>query len=103
MDPKPKYLDEAFRNMCEEITELFVRKHHDYGKSNILEIEEIGIAIRITEKLSRLKHLLSREEEPSNESLEDSWKDIAVYAVIALLYRRGLFQKLDISSQKTEG
>ena len=99
MNAEPKYLDEAFGQVCDEITDLLVKKHHDYGKGNILEIEELGIAIRITEKLSRLKHLLSREEEPSNESLEDSWKDIAVYAVIALLYRKGLFQKLDMSQQ----
>jgi hypothetical protein len=32
----------------------------------------------------------------SNESIEETWVDIAVYAVIAIMYRKGWFQKLDL-------
>ena len=32
-----------------------------------------------------------------NENIEDSWYDIAVYAIIAMLYKKGYFQKLDLS------
>ena len=73
-----------------------MKKHKDYGKGNILEIEELGIAFRVAEKVSRLKNLLLKNENPTNESIEDSWTDIAVYAVIAKLYRKGLFQKLEV-------
>jgi len=96
MADKPKHLDDAFRDVCDELAELFVKKHKDYGKQNILDIEELGIAIRETEKISRIKNLLLSQNNPANEPLEDSWKDIAVYAIIALLYRRGLFRELEM-------
>lgn len=101
-DPNQQHLDDAFRDVCEELTQLFIKKHHDYGKENILEIEELGIAFRSSEKISRLKHLLQSKEAPTYESLEDSWKDIAVYAIIALLYRRGLFQKLVLPEKSAQ-
>lgn len=92
----PVYLDEAFALECEELLKVFLQKHKDYGKGNILEIGEMGIAFRLAEKVSRLKNLLAKNDGPVNESLEDTWTDIAVYAVIAKLYRKGLFQKLDV-------
>lgn len=92
----PTYLDEAFQLELEELLKTFLKKHKDYGKGNILEIEELGIAFRVAEKVSRLKNLLLKNESPTNESIEDSWTDIAVYAVIAKLYRKGLFQKLEV-------
>ena len=92
----PTYLDEAFALECEELLAVFLQKHKDYGKGNILEIGEMGIAFRLAEKVSRLKNLLSKNDGPVNESLEDTWTDIAVYAVIAKLYRKELFQKLDV-------
>lgn len=96
----PKFLDDAFKQECEELLRIFLQKHKDYGKGNILEIEELGIAFRAAEKVSRLKNLLSKNESASNEPIEDSWHDLAVYAVIALLYRKGLFQKLDVRPEK---
>lgn len=92
----PTYLDEAFVLECEELLQVFLQKHKDYGKGNILEIGEMGIAFRLAEKVSRLKNLLGKNDGPVNESLEDTWTDIAVYAVIAKLFRKGLFQKLDV-------
>lgn len=94
----PKYLDEAFTQICQELTELFIKKHKDYGKENILEIKELGIAIRITEKLSRIKNISNQNRKPQFESLEETWKDIAVYAIIAILYKRSLFKKLKLKS-----
>lgn len=99
MNTKPQHLDEAFEEVCKEITELFIKKHHDYGKENILEMEELGIAFRASEKIARLKNLLREQRTPTNESLEETWKDIAVYAIIAILYRRGWFQKLEMSKK----
>ena len=98
MHKTPKYLDDAFESVCNEITDLFVKKHHDYGKENILDIEELGIAFRSSEKIARIKNLLKENKAPKNESFEETWKDIAVYAIIAILYRRGWFQKLGMKS-----
>jgi len=92
----PQYLDEAFEEVCEEMLQMFLKKHRDYGKGNILSVKELGIALRISEKIERIKHLLAKGQEPTNESVEETWTDIGVYSIIALLYRRGWFEKLDV-------
>lgn len=95
--PSPKYLDEAFEEVCREMLATFIKKHKDYGKGNILSNKELGIAFRTSEKLERLKNLLMNNDQvPVNESIDDSWLDVAVYAVIAKLYRKGQFQQLDL-------
>jgi hypothetical protein len=55
--------------------------------------------MRVAEKVERLKHLLLTQQSPSNESIDETWTDIAVYAVIARLYRKGQFQKLDVDPE----
>lgn len=92
----PKHLDEAFELINKKTLETFLKKHKDYGKDNILDMGELGIAFRISEKFNRIKHLLMSGSKPSNESIEDSWIDIAVYAVIAVLLKRGWFKKLNV-------
>ena len=92
----PKYLDEAFAEVNDQLLKTFLKKHKDYGKGNILDMGELGIAFRISEKFNRIKHLLMTGKKPDNESIEDSWIDIAVYAVIAVLLKRGWFEKLEV-------
>ncbi|OFZ40261.1 MAG: hypothetical protein A2070_06900 [Bdellovibrionales bacterium GWC1_52_8] len=93
---QPKYLDEAFSQVTKEMLSTFLKKHKDYGKANILDMGELGIAFRISEKFNRIKHLLMNGKTPTNELLEDSWIDIGVYAAIALLLKRGWFKKLNV-------
>lgn len=96
---KPTSLDAAFAGVNQELLELFLQKHHDYGKGNILANKELGIAMRISEKVERMKHLLISAQNPENESIEDTWKDIAVYAIIAVLFTRKAFQDLDVDPE----
>lgn len=100
MNKNPQYLDEAFEEVARELTELFVRKYKDYGKGNILDTKELGIAFRVSDKLNRIKHLLTNEKEPEFESVEETWKDIAVYSVIAILLKRSWFKKLELKENK---
>ncbi len=92
----PKTLDEAFKLINKQALETFLKKHKDYGKGNILDMGELGIAFRVSEKFNRIKHLLMSGNKPTNESLDDSWIDIAVYAIIAVLLRKGWFEKLEV-------
>lgn len=92
----PKYLNLAFARVTAELLDLFLKKHRDYGKGNILAVKELGIAMRLTEKVERLKNLLMNSQAPANESIEETWADIAVYAVIAIMFRRGWFQDLEV-------
>lgn len=97
---EPEYLDEAFEEVCRELKEMFLKKHKDYGKGNILDTGELGIAFRISDKLNRVKHLLINQKTPENESVEETWVDIAVYGVIAVLLRRSWFKRLEVSQKK---
>jgi len=97
---QPQYLDESFTQVCDELFEMFIKKHKDYGKGNILDTGELGIAFRVSDKLNRIKNILQKNKKPSNETLEDSWLDIAVYAIIALQYRRKWFQELEMKESK---
>lgn len=93
---EPKYLDDAFEQVCAELLATFLKKHKDYGKGNIISIKELGITFRVSEKAERLKNLLMSDNTPENESIDDSWTDIGVYAIIGILFRRGWFEKLEV-------
>lgn len=67
------------------------RKQRDYGSRNISEFGEFGILMRVWDKICRLKNLMGKEN-PQNESIDDSWLDMANYAIIAILVRRGIWK-----------
>lgn len=97
----PKTLEESFQKICDELLATFIQKHRDYGKGNIQSIKELGIAFRLSEKIERLKNLLMNPSQtPVNESISDNIKDVAVYAIIMEMFRRGEFQKLDLKPSK---
>lgn len=102
MSHQPNTLDQAFEEVTEELLQMFLKKHRDYGKGNILANGELGISMRVSEKIERLKHLLMSGQTPNNESIEETWVDVAVYGVIAVLLRRGQFQSLDVSKKMME-
>lgn len=95
----PRYLDEAFSQQLAELLKLFISKHKDYGKNNILDTGELGVAFRINDKVKRLQNLLCSNRAPKNENIDDTWLDIAVYAVIAILLRKGEFEALELSEK----
>ncbi len=82
--------DEACREIAEEICKTLISKQHDYGHANINEFGELGILIRSNDKMARLKNLYKKEA-PKNESVDDTWMDLAGYSIIAIMKRRGTF------------
>jgi hypothetical protein len=92
----PTNLEDAFQAVCDEMKTVFIKKHRDYGKGNILDTGEMGILFRISDKINRIKNLAINKKKPENETIQDSWIDIAVYAVIAVMYLRHWFQKLQL-------
>jgi hypothetical protein len=74
-----------------ELVALLLKKHADYGPSNIADAPGgplNGLRVRMCDKMARLNHLIESGADPQNESLEDSFKDLANYAIIALLVGR---------------
>lgn len=94
-------LDIQMAIVLKEMFTLWQRKHHDYGSGNIGILGERGIFVRMFDKMQRLLQLVWKEKSASvsNESVNDTYLDMAVYSVIAILVRRGLWP--GVSSEKT--
>ena len=89
----------AVRQIFQAQYALMVRKQTDYGPGNISAFGELGVLVPLSDKLERLKNLLlTRDAQgritmnpaaPANESVEDSYRDLLNYALIALMVRQG--------------
>lgn len=74
-----------------ELEDLLLSKHKDYGPKNISQSPGgplNGLRVRLWDKLARLNNLTDKNSLPQHESLEDTFKDMANYAVIGLLVLR---------------
>ncbi len=87
----PVTFDQGFDQIVSELRGIMLSKQYDYGRGNILAFGEKGILVRCVDKIERLKRLIWEAEEPKAEAVEDSWRDLANYAIIALMLKRGYF------------
>lgn len=85
-------LYQAFDDVVKELRELIIRKQRDYGHENILTFGQFGVLVRANDKVARLKNLYEKGKQPANESVRDSWRDLANYAIIALMLMDGTFK-----------
>jgi hypothetical protein len=82
----------------QELLDLMLSKHKDYGPKNISDSPGgaiNGLRVRMHDKLARINNLYDsiRDMAPEHESFEDSFKDMANYAIIGLLVLRGQWDK----------
>jgi len=71
--------------------QVFDYKQAKYGPGNIAEFAETGVMIRCTDKVKRIANLWRKGETPTDESIEDSWGDLANYGLISLMCRWGMW------------
>ena len=79
-------------NTLNELASLLISKHKDYGPKNISLSPGgplNGLRVRMWDKLARINNLVDKGASPEHESLEDSFKDMANYAIIGLLVLQG--------------
>jgi hypothetical protein len=99
-------LSKEFKVIIEEMYETFAAKHMDYGLNNISLGGDIlnnkadknfsltGLAIRLTDKISRLRNLLTNGKNyVKGEGMEDTFLDIANYGIIGMLVGRNKWKK----------
>ncbi len=91
----------AFRELVGQMYRTHLDKNADYSPANILLTGEIGLITRLWDKTARLLNLLgfrftisapgqlTSPRQPKHEAIEDTYMDMAVYATIGLLLRRG--------------
>jgi hypothetical protein len=78
--------EEKLDNVMLHVRELLLEKHHDYGEENLLAFGEYGVLIRSSDKVARLKNLIETGENfCADEKTEDTWRDLAGYALQALV------------------
>lgn len=101
LSPTPKagfnredYMEE-FKKITDEMVELTRKKNNDYGGEtdpwkNFREFGELGIIVRMSDKWARIKSALfeKRHLQVADETVEDTIKDLAVYSIILLIWRR---------------
>lgn len=90
--------EEDAQKIYDELLAILVKKQIDYGPYNIWHAPggaTNGLMVRMSDKLERLKNLIYSKSTiaPMNESLEDSFVDLANYAIIALMVQRGVWAK----------
>lgn len=106
---EPKSFDEALEQVLKEMGTVLKQKNKDYGPFNILETGIQGVLIRASDKMSRLKNLYGvtdgswQPKQGHYESIQDTWLDLANYAIIAQLLLKnawGLPHKEDLVDPK---
>jgi uncharacterized protein DUF4406 len=90
----------GFRELVGKMYRTHFSKNADYSPANILLTGETGLVTRLWDKTARLLNLtgfkfqylmhegVSPPRKPKNESIDDTYQDMAVYAVIGLLLRQ---------------
>lgn len=86
---KPQTFEEALDCILAEMRAVIISKNEDYGPGNIAAFGELGVLVRASDKIERLKTLLVRKRQPNYEGIDDTWLDLANYGVIAQMVRRG--------------
>lgn len=91
----------AFREVLGKMYRTHLDKNADYSPANILGAGELGLVTRLWDKVARLMNLtgfkidlhtkvsFEAPRDPKNESIEDTYQDLAVYGIIGLLLRWG--------------
>ena len=83
-------------DMATELVNLLVKKQADYGPNSIQNAPYgpmEGLITRLHDKLSRAANITSNSKEINNESLRETFLDIAGYGLIGLLVIDGKFPK----------
>lgn len=80
--------DDAVQQKFQHAKAVLLQKHKDYGPKNIAQSPGgplNGLRVRMWDKFARINNLIDSGATPENESLKDSFLDMANYAIIAML------------------
>ena len=106
-DPnKPATFEQAMGQLNAECDQVMIKKQLDYGSLNIAIWDMLGVAVRLTDKVMRLRELILSGRIPQNESIRDTAVDIRNYGLILLMLVDGLWglpMEADQNTEQTEG
>ena len=103
-----KYIEKEYPETAKEFQRIqfeqyltFCKKQMDYGPSNIsmgtgvgdklnVKLATTALVVRINDKIQRLLNLVvNNDREAQNEPVEDAFKDLSVYGIIAQIVKNG--------------
>lgn len=88
----------AWLRAVQRITDTFVAKNRDYGSKNIASGWLSGVVVRIGDKTSRLWNLvLNKHENEVDESVADTFLDLAAYGIIGYLMATDDWERSEVS------
>ena len=80
---------EQFREVCDNITEVYAMKNHDYGNSFDNTLNEFGLiagVVRMNDKMNRIKTLVKKDAKIKDESIRDTLLDLATYCIMTSIW-----------------
>lgn len=93
-----RFLDSQGEWDPQDMENILVSKQHDYGHDNINAFGQIGIAVRLSDKIARYYNLARRDREAKNEPFMDCLKDMVGYGVISAMLASDTFN-LDLAGE----
>jgi hypothetical protein len=82
-----KMLD-MFRKNHAKVEEIVSKKFNDYGKEPLLKFTDLGCFIKLITKLQRVEGYYRGKSYMVDESVEDTFLDIAAFAIWAVTVRK---------------
>lgn len=95
--PENKFATDVWA-IADTLGNLLIKKHQDYGPLNIARSPGgplNGLRVRMWDKIARINNLTNTGKTPENESLRDSFLDLANYSIIALMVLDGTWPELE--------
>jgi hypothetical protein len=92
----------AFEDIIQNMLDTYKMKMEDYSPWNMRGTGELGAITRLWDKTARLMNLMgfdigtgkfSALKDPKNESIDDTLLDLANYAIITMILRKGKWGK----------
>lgn len=82
-----EHLDGWLQKLLEEVEAVMYERGEKYGPGNIAQFGELGILVRLSDKLSRLQGMQGKDF--ADESIRDTWMDVIGYGLIGLSWVDG--------------
>lgn len=99
-------MENKFESICNELVVLQKAKNTDYGDSFSKSVKEFGLTaalIPITNKVNRLKQLIQSDSaQVKDESIDDTLKDLACYAIMTLAEREKPVTRIDVNLERAK-
>lgn len=95
MSNNPEFFEDALDNQLAQLKEILLRKRKAYGNRNLVIFGEFGIMVRTYDKIERLRNLTAQGRNPDEETVDDTWNDIAGYSILTRIFRDGFLELPD--------